>query len=119
MVGLVEAEVWTAEWWSLQDQAARPFHRADQQKQAPNYVRGLLGQMDRNCWQLAEFAGQERSPDGMQHLLSRSVWDADMLRNVALCDVAEHVGPGSVLILDDSGFIGWRGAAVHRHLGEG
>lgn len=57
------------------------LHRADQRKQPNDYVGGLLGQVDRkNCWQLAVFAGQ-RSSDGMQHLLSRSVWDVQALRD--------------------------------------
>jgi hypothetical protein len=28
-----------------------------------------------NCWTIAEHAG-DHSPDGMQHLLARAVWDA-------------------------------------------
>src|SRR5512139_3678971 len=102
---LAEADAWAVEWWSLQDRVGLLFRRADQRKQARDYVRGLLGQVDRkNCWQLAEFSGA-RSPNGMQHLLARSVRNADALRDRVCGYVAERLGPGGVLILDDTGFI--------------
>ena len=73
---LVEAEAWTAEWRLLQDRVAPLFRRADLRRQARDYVRGLLGPVGRkNCWQLAEFAGQ-RSPGCMQSMLARGSWDA-------------------------------------------
>lgn len=50
-------------------------------------VLGLLSDLPRkNCWTIAEWAG-EASPHGMQHLLSRAVWDADAVRD----DVREYV----------------------------
>ncbi|MFC9587827.1 hypothetical protein ACFVJ8_34040 [Streptomyces yangpuensis] len=46
-----------------------------------DYVRGLLGPVGRkNSWQLAEFAGHS-TPDGLQHLLAKSRWEADDIRD--------------------------------------
>ncbi|MFJ5680628.1 transposase [Streptomyces sp. NPDC093097] len=65
-------------------------------------VRGLLGPVGRNnSWQLAEYAGHA-TPHSLQHLLSRSRWDADGLQT----HVADQLGHAdSVLILDDTGFV--------------
>jgi SRSO17 transposase len=44
-------------------------------------VLGLLADLPRkNCWTIAEHAG-DASPDGMQHLLARAVWDHDGVRD--------------------------------------
>ncbi|MFG2946022.1 transposase [Streptomyces adustus] len=71
-----------------------------------DYVRGLLGPVGRkNGRQLAEYAGHA-TPDGLQHLLSRSRWDADRLRDDLQFHAAEQLGPPEgVLIIDDTGFI--------------
>jgi SRSO17 transposase len=81
------------------------FRRADLRRQARDYVRGLLGPVGRkNCWQLAEFAGQ-KSPGSMQSMLARGSWDADAVRDVIVDYIGERLGPGGVLIVDDTGFI--------------
>jgi SRSO17 transposase len=41
----------------------------------------------------------------MQNLLARAVWDAGALRDRVRGYVAERLGPGGVLIVDDTGFI--------------
>ncbi|GGQ32957.1 hypothetical protein GCM10010249_59390 [Streptomyces roseolilacinus] len=70
-----------------------------------DYVRGLLGQAARkNGWQLAEWAGH-RTPDGFQRLLNSNRWDADAVRDDVRAYVAERLGPGGVLIIDDTGFV--------------
>jgi hypothetical protein len=47
----------------------------------PDYVLGLVADLERkNGWTLAEHAG-EVSPDGMQRLLRRADWDIDEARN--------------------------------------
>jgi hypothetical protein len=44
-------------------------------------VGGLLSDLPRkNCWRIAEHAG-DPSPDGLQHLLGRAVWDEDAVRD--------------------------------------
>ncbi|MFF3468197.1 hypothetical protein [Streptomyces sp. NPDC002619] len=51
-------------------------------------VCGLLGPVDRkNGRQIAEYAGHA-TPDALQHLLSRSHWDADEVRD----DLEPYVG---------------------------
>jgi SRSO17 transposase len=67
-------------------------------------VLGLLADLPRkNCWTLAEHAG-DPSPDGMQHLLARSVWDEDGVRDDVRAYVVEHLGdPGAVLVIDETG----------------
>ncbi|WP_411977843.1 transposase [Streptomyces phaeochromogenes] len=54
---------------------------------------------------LAEYAGPN-DPYGLQHLLSRSNWDPDELRDDVQEYVAQRLGaPDSVLIVDDTGFL--------------
>jgi hypothetical protein len=55
-------------------------------------VLGLLADLPRkNCWTIAEHAG-DASPDGMQHLLARAVWDADGIRDDVGDYLVEHLG---------------------------
>jgi SRSO17 transposase len=67
-------------------------------------VLGLLADLPRkNCWTIAEHAG-DASPDGMQHLLSRAVWDEDAVRDDIRGYVTEHLGdPEAVLVVDETG----------------
>jgi SRSO17 transposase len=68
------------------------------------FVPGLLAGLPRqNCRALAVQAG-EASPDGMQHLLERTRWDADGVRDDIRDYVIEHLGdPGAVLVVDETG----------------
>jgi SRSO17 transposase len=67
-------------------------------------VVGLLADLPRkNCWTIAEHAG-DASPDGMQHLLARAVWDHDGVRDDVSAYVVQHLGdPGAVLVIDETG----------------
>jgi SRSO17 transposase len=67
-------------------------------------VLGLLADLPRkNCWTIAEHAG-DASPDGMQHLLARAVWDHDGVRDDVRAYVVQHLGdPGAVLVIDETG----------------
>jgi SRSO17 transposase len=67
-------------------------------------VYGLLADLPRkNCWTIAEHAG-DASPDGMQHLLGRAVWDHDGVRDDVRAYVTEALGdPGAVLVVDETG----------------
>ena len=57
------------------------FGRVEPRRRARAFVLGLLADLPRkNCWTLAEHA-RDPSPDGMQHLLARAVWDADAVRD--------------------------------------
>jgi hypothetical protein len=80
------------------------FARVEPRRRAKALVRGLLADLPRkNCWRIAEHAGQA-SPDGMQHLLARAVWDADAVRDDVRGLLVEHLGdPGAVLVVDETG----------------
>ena len=78
--------------------AGARFSRVEPRRRARAFVLGLLAELPRkNCWTIAEHAG-ERTPDGMQHLLSRARWDADGVRDDVRSYVVEQLGdPGAVL----------------------
>ena len=67
-------------------------------------MRGLLADLPRkNCWTIAEHAGAA-SPDGMQHLLARAVWDHDKVRDDIRDYVVDHLGdPQATLVIDETG----------------
>src|SRR6266536_6247076 len=96
-------------WWQelldeLLGRVAGRFGRVDLRRRARAFVGGLLADLPRkNCWTIAEQAG-DPSPDGMQHLLGRAVWDEDALRD----DVRDYVNARlgdqeSVLVVDETG----------------
>jgi SRSO17 transposase len=66
-------------------------------------VCGLLADLPRkNCWTIAEHAG-DLTPDGMQHLLGRAVWDHDGVRDDVRGYLVEHLGdPEAVLVIDET-----------------
>jgi SRSO17 transposase len=81
------------------------FARVEPLTQAGKYVCGLLSDLPRkNCWTLAEYAG-DHTPDRMQRLLDRASWDTDAAMGTVRGFVAEHLGGGGlcVLVLDESG----------------
>jgi SRSO17 transposase len=82
------------------------FARVEPFAQAGKYVRGLLSDLPRkNCWTLAEYAG-DATPDRMQRLLDRASWDTLAAMGAVRDFVAEHLADGdglAVLVLDESG----------------
>ncbi|HEY0506881.1 MAG TPA: IS701 family transposase [Blastococcus sp.] len=115
--GLVaEVQDWAAGLEEVHRRIASGFARAEPRARVLAYLRGLLGQSERkNGWTLAEAAG-EVSPDGMQRLLRTADWNAHAVRDELRCYVIEGLGPGGVLIVDETGFIkkGSRSAGVGR-----
>jgi SRSO17 transposase len=97
---------WTEELDALDRRIAPRFSRSEVRRRARDYLRGLLSGAERkNSWQLAEMAG-DATPYGLQHLLGRSNWDADGLRDDLRRYVLEHLGDGeAVLVVDETGFI--------------
>lgn len=85
--------------------AGARFSRVEPRRRARAFVLGLLAELPRkNCWTIAEHAG-DRTPDGMQHLLSRARWDADGVRDDVRSYVVEQLGdPGAVPFLVPSSF---------------
>lgn len=100
----VEAGLWPALEGQLLDRVAARFGRVETRQRFTRFLRGMLAELPRkSCWSLAEHAG-EASPDGMQHLLNRAVWDTDGVAADLRGFVAEHLGePDAVLIVDESG----------------
>src|SRR3712207_2217685 len=115
--GLVaEVQDWAAGLEEVHRRIAGAFARAEPRARVLAYLRGLLGRLERkNGWTLAEAAG-EVSPDGMQRLLRTADWNADAVRDELREYVVERLGPGGVLIVDETGFIkkGARSAGVAR-----
>jgi SRSO17 transposase len=83
---------------------ASRFGRVEPRRRVRGFVLGLLADLPRkNCWTIAEHAG-ETSPDGMQNLLARAVWDTDGVRDDLREYVVEHLGdPSGVLVVDETG----------------
>jgi SRSO17 transposase len=100
----VDPARWQAGLEELLGRVAGRFGRADLRRRARAFVRGLLADLPRkNCWTIAEHAG-DASPDGMQHLLGRAVWDEDAVRDDVRGYVVEHLGdPEAVLVVDETG----------------
>src|SRR4051794_2146538 len=82
------------------------FRRGAGHRHAEEYVRGLLGPVERkNGWQLAEQVGH-RHPRTIQRVLDRSAWGADAVRDDLREQVIEAVGDAEgVLVVDETGFI--------------
>jgi SRSO17 transposase len=112
-----DLETWKQELEMLHARLGSLFKRFEPRARSLAYLQGLLGSVERkNGWQLAEWMG-ERSPDGVQHLLERAAWDADVARDVLRTYVVEHLGEeDGVLIVDETGFIkkGIHSAGVQR-----
>lgn len=93
------------------------FIRSEPRARAMAYLKGLLSSVERkNGWQLAEEAG-EYSPDNFQHLLNRSDWEADAVRDDLQDYVEYHLGDQrAVLVIDETGFLkkGNKSAGVAR-----
>ena len=102
----VDAE--PARWQELLDEllgrVADRFARVELRWRVRAFVGGLLADLLRkNCWTLAEHAG-DPNPDGMQHLLARRY--GTRMRSAMTCAgwVVEHLGdPEAVLVVDETG----------------
>src|SRR5215210_1168489 len=97
---------WTEELEAVGDRLSVDVARSEVSQRANDYLRGLLYEAERkNSWQLAEVAGNS-TPYGLQHLLGRANWDADLVREDLREYVLEHLGDeDAVLIVDETGFI--------------
>jgi SRSO17 transposase len=80
------------------------FARVEPRRRARSFVLALLSDLPRkNCWTIAEHAG-DGSPDGMQHLLNRAVWDAEDVRDDIRAIAVEHLGAeDAMLVVDETG----------------
>jgi SRSO17 transposase len=109
------------QWGQQLDVVARRigarFARSETRDRVRSYLVGLLAPVQRkNAWQLAEQIGED-APYGVQHLLGRSDWDPDAVRDDLRAHVVEALGdPDAVLVLDETGFLkkGTHSAGVAR-----
>jgi DDE superfamily endonuclease len=80
------------------------FARYEPLRHAASLMAGMLPPLERkNCWTIAEHRGG-LTPEGLQHLLSRARWDADLVRD----DLRGYVlgafaDEQAVLIVDETG----------------
>src|SRR5215212_11008164 len=98
---------WIEELDTVSERIAPRFARSELRERARSYLRGLLSGAERkNSWRLAEVAGNT-TPYGLQHLLGRANWDADLVRDDLRGYVTEHLGgeEDAVLVVDETGFL--------------
>jgi SRSO17 transposase len=108
---------WSVGVDELLDRIASRFGRIECRRRVRGFLLALLADLPRkNCWTLAEHAGNA-TPDGMQHLLARAVWDTDGVGADLRDYVVEHLAdPGAVLVIDETGDVkkGSRTVGVQR-----
>jgi SRSO17 transposase len=94
---------WQAGLDELLSRVAGRFARVEPRWRAKAFVLGLLADLPRkNCWTIAEHAG-DASPDGMQHLLARAVWDHDKVRDNIRDYLLEHLADPAGVVVDETG----------------
>jgi SRSO17 transposase len=95
---------WRDKLDGLMARVAKRFGRVEPRRRARSFMEGLLSDLPRkNCWTIAEHAG-DATPDGMQHLLTRAVWDADKVRDDVRAIAVGHLGDrDAMLVVDETG----------------
>ena len=108
---------WQRAFDTLTNRTGQHLPRVELREHAKAYLQALLSPIERkNGWQMAEGLGHQ-TPYKLQHLLGRSRWEADALRDEVRDYVAEHMGQeDGVLIVDETGFLkkGDKSAGVAR-----
>ena len=95
-------------WWAgfglVLDRISGRFARHEPRRHAAEMMLGLLSDLDRkNCWSIAEHRGA-KTPDALQHLLSRAKWDEDAVRDDLRSYVQESFDdPAGILVVDETG----------------
>src|SRR5216117_2538795 len=95
---------WQTGLEELLGRVAGRFARVEPRRRARAFVLGLLADLPRkNCRTIAEHAGHT-SPDGLQHLLARAVWDHDAVRDDIRDWLVEYLAdPAGMLVVDETG----------------
>jgi SRSO17 transposase len=96
-------QAWADGLDELMQRIGQHFARREARERAHDYVCALLSPVERkNAWQLAEMAG-DHTPYGVQHLLGRAVWDAEVVRDELREYVVEQLGdPDGILVVDET-----------------
>jgi SRSO17 transposase len=93
----VEPGRWQAMLDELLGRVEGRFGRVEPRRRVRAFVLGLLADLPRkNRWTIAEHAG-DATPDGMQHLLGRAVWDTD---GVQVAVYLTYAGRGGHAMID-------------------
>jgi len=97
---------WSNTLAEVEQRIGQHFARSEARQRAIDYLRGLMSQVGRkNSWQLAEALGGS-TPYGIQHLLGRALWDADVVRDELRQYVVDHLADeGAILVVDETGFL--------------
>jgi SRSO17 transposase len=100
----VGATAWCGYVDELLERIGRHVVRPEARTRLGVMVLALLSrQGPRNCWTLAEHAGEDR-PWGMQHLLARAAWDTDAVAGELRGFIVEHLGAADgILVVDETG----------------
>jgi SRSO17 transposase len=101
-----DVQRWADELNCLNQRLAPHFKRVETKQHAQDYLQGLLSSVERkNGWQIAEQVGDD-TPYAIQHLLGRSVWDADPVRDELQDYVVQRLGHREGVIgVDETGFL--------------
>lgn len=100
----LDAARWQTHFNELMGRIGGRFARVEPRRHVAALVRGLLSDLvSKNCWTIAEYVG-DVTPDGLQHLLRKAVWDTDGVRDELRSYVVEHLGGAdAVLVVDETG----------------
>lgn len=100
----IDPDRWRAAFTGVLDVIEPRFARYEPLRHAAGLMLGMLAPLERkNCWTIAEHRG-ELTPDGLQHLLARARWDADLVRDdLRRYAVGAFGDEGSVLVVDETG----------------
>src|SRR3954453_10312038 len=100
----VGAAAWCGYVDELLERVGRHVVRPESRTRLGAMVLALLSrQGPRNCWTLAEQAGEDR-PWGMQHLLARAAWNTDAVAGELRGFVVDHLGAADgILVVDETG----------------
>ncbi len=117
VVSIEDVRQWGRQLDTVAHRIGARFARSETRDRVRAYLIGLLAPVPRkNSWQLAEQIGDD-APYGVQHLLGRSDWDPELVRDDLRGYVVETIGDDeAVLILDETGFLkkGTHSAGVAR-----
>jgi SRSO17 transposase len=96
---------WSADLTDLFARMGPVFYRTESRRHAEQYLRGLLGPLERkNGWTIAEYVG-ESEPKALQRFLNLSPWKVERLLQLNREYVLEHFGsPSAILVADPTGF---------------
>jgi SRSO17 transposase len=96
---------WAQALTRLHARIAPYFARPEPRGRALAYLQGILSETSRkNGWQLAEQA-RERTPYGMQRLLSQAIWDAGLVRDELRAYALEQLGTQDAIVaIDETSF---------------